>query len=180
MTGGGGCSDVSTPAHCPGMTDVEYRTEFSFWTLASSLLIFATDPRDLTPIMKEVLFNTELIAVNQDPDTRPGMGIVRVNTGACGFPEPLNKSCELWHRPPGSDGSHYVLLFNLNDLSSSGPPSGPNVSYSVQWADIGLPPSSQAIVRDLWAHADLGTFSGSYTAKGIQPHEARALKISPV
>ena len=33
---------------------VEYRTEFSFWSLASSPLIFATDPRDLSPIMKEV------------------------------------------------------------------------------------------------------------------------------
>lgn len=34
------------------MTDVEYRSEFAFWSLASSPLIFATDPRDLTPIMK--------------------------------------------------------------------------------------------------------------------------------
>ena len=53
MTGGQGCNDTITP-HCPNMTDVEYRSEFSFWTLASSNLILATDPRVLTPIMKEV------------------------------------------------------------------------------------------------------------------------------
>ena len=176
MTGGQGCTN-GTAAHCPGMTDVEYRTEFSFWTLASSILLFATDPRDLTPIMKEVLYNTELIAVNQDPVTRAGMGIVRVSTFACDYATPLQKQCELWHRAPGSDGSHYVILYNPNDLIN-GPLSGPNVTITVKWTDIGLPSSTSAAVRDLWAHADLGSFTGSFTAQGVQPHEARTLKVT--
>ena len=52
--------------HCPGQTDTEYRTEFSLWSLGASSLIVATDVRNMTDIMKEVLLNTEVIAVNQD------------------------------------------------------------------------------------------------------------------
>ena len=45
MIGGQACSNTPGAPHCPGQTDVEYRTEMSFWALASSPLIFATDPR---------------------------------------------------------------------------------------------------------------------------------------
>ena len=129
------------------------------------------------PTFLQVLWNVELISVNQDTDLRQGMGIVRVSSGACGFPQPLNKSCELWHRPAGADGAHHVILFNPNDLAT-GPLSGPNVSYSVAWSDIGLPSNAAASVRDLWLHKDLGTYTGSYNAVDIQPHEARTLKVT--
>lgn len=52
--------------HCPEQTDTEYRTEFSLWSLGASSLIVATDVRNMTDIMKEVLLNAEVIAVNQD------------------------------------------------------------------------------------------------------------------
>ena len=134
-------------------------------------MIFATDPRDLTPIMKETLFNTELISVHQDPNPRPAMGAVRISTGACGGTAP----CELWARAPGTDKAYYVIMYNPNAAGSR------NVSFSFTWAAIGLPAGAQATVRDLWAHKDLGSFTGSYaTAADIAPHEARTLKVSPM
>ena len=36
------------------MTDTEYRTEFSLWSIMGSSLIVATDVRNMTDIMKEV------------------------------------------------------------------------------------------------------------------------------
>lgn len=54
MTGGEGCPDNAPMAHCPGQTDVEYRTEFTMWCMISSPLIVATDIRNMTAIMKEV------------------------------------------------------------------------------------------------------------------------------
>ena len=54
MTGGQGCKDNTPMVHCPGMTDIEYRTEFSLWSIMSSSLIVSTDVRNLTDIMKEV------------------------------------------------------------------------------------------------------------------------------
>ena len=53
-TGGQGCSDYKPLEHCPGQTDVEYRTEFSMWCIIGSSLIVATDIRNMTDIMKEV------------------------------------------------------------------------------------------------------------------------------
>jgi alpha-galactosidase len=76
MTGGQGCHDqcvgsrddtgvcnFTTPAHCPGMSDAEYRTEASLYTVVSSPLMVGTDIRLMTPIMKELLLNTEAIAI---------------------------------------------------------------------------------------------------------------------
>lgn len=169
MIGGQACNDTD-PHGCAGQTDVEYRTEFTFWALAGSPLLLATDPRALTPIMREVLFNTELIAVNQDPTPRAAMGVVYVRDAACGGAVP----CEVWARPPGADGAHYAILFNPNALNTT------PVAIAMTWADLGLAASVQADVRDLWAHRDLGSFTGAYaTAADVAPHEARALKIAP-
>ena len=44
MTGGAGCG-TNTTEHCPGMSDIEYETEFAMWTITSSPLIVATDLR---------------------------------------------------------------------------------------------------------------------------------------
>jgi alpha-galactosidase len=179
MTGGQACNSTdNVTTHCPGQTDVEYRTEFSFWALASSILLFSTDPRALSPIMAEVLLNTELLAANQDAATRPGMGVVRLATVACA-PAQL-APCELWHRAPGADGAHYVLLYNPNDLAG-GPGSGPNVTITLDLGAVpGLPAGASVRVRDLWAHADLPTATGAVVAGGVQPHEARALRLAPV
>merc|ERR1712232_16415 len=79
MTGGEGCADQgnndttdkglwdwTTPKHCPGMTDNEYRTEMSLYIVVSSPLMIGTDIRLMRPIMKELMLNNEAIAINQD------------------------------------------------------------------------------------------------------------------
>ncbi|CAF1528017.1 unnamed protein product, partial [Rotaria sordida] len=55
-----------------------------------------------------------------------------------------------------SDGSQAVLLFNRVNSGSE--------TITVEWSDIGFPTNHSAIVRDLWARKDLGTFTGSYTS----------------
>ena len=65
-TGGAGCA---VGAHCPGMSSEEYRTEFSVWSLTQSPLLIATDVRNMTPLMREVLLNRELIELHQSTAT---------------------------------------------------------------------------------------------------------------
>ena len=48
------------------MTYTESRTEFSFYALWASPLVFATDPRNMSEAKRSILMNTELIDVNQD------------------------------------------------------------------------------------------------------------------
>ena len=46
----------------------------------------------------------------------------------------------------------------------------------MRWADIGLAPGD-ALVRDLWAHADRGVVADSFTAT-VEPHGTVMLKIT--
>ena len=51
------------------MTDTEYRTEFSIWCLLAAPLLVATDVRNLTDIMKEVInkiYKDNYIIINID------------------------------------------------------------------------------------------------------------------
>jgi len=50
----------------------------------------------------------------------------------------------------------------------------------VQWNDIGFLANHSAFVRDLWAHKDLGIFTGNYTSPNIDAHAVMMLKITPM
>jgi alpha-galactosidase len=90
MTGGQGCSD-DPDKRCPGMSDEEYRTEFGMWCLLAAPLLVVTDVRTMTDIQKELLLNTELIAVNQDKLGHQGDRIGFFN---CSTNE--KTACQIW------------------------------------------------------------------------------------
>ncbi len=76
---------------------------------------------------------------------------------------------EVWAGPL-SDGSQTVVLLNrANDGSEP---------ITVKWSDIGFPVDHSAVVRDLWARKDIGTFTGNYTSPNIDHHAVMMLKIT--
>jgi len=154
-TGGQGCSNGDP--HCPGQTDVEYRTIFSIWCIVNAPLLVSTDVRVLTPIMKEVLLNKELIDVNQDKLATSGDVIATV-----GCP-----GCLVWGKPL-ADGSWAVGLFNSDNVAHS---------MMLDFTDVGKM-GATLMVRDLWKHADLGSMIGNVTAM-VGPHETVVYKLSP-
>ncbi len=81
----------------------------------------------------------------------------------------LKPELEIWAGPL-SDGSQAVLL--LNRVNNGSEP------ITVQWNDIGFPVDHSALVRDLWARKDLGTFTGNYTSPNIDYHSVMMLKIT--
>lgn len=78
----------------------------------------------------------------------------------------MTSGLEIWHVPM-IDGSTVVLLFNQNSYSAS---------ITVTWEQIGLKPGSYD-VRDLWAHADLGPFTNSFTAE-VRMHAVVMVKLT--
>jgi alpha-galactosidase len=164
--GGPACGPNST-SHCPALTEVEYKSIFSFESLGNSLLIFSTDPRNLTSIMSEILFNTELIAVNQDSGLN--RGIQPLFNQSCGSVLP----CEVWHKT-NSTGAHFVLVFNPNSLGSA------NGTLVLNLTQVSPSLSQPVTVRDMWLHQDLGVFSNTIQLSNLQPHEARTLQIQLV
>jgi len=139
-----------------GMTIPEYRAHFSFWALLAAPLISGNDVRSMTPEIKEILTNPDVIAVNQDKLGREGRRIAK------------NGDLEVWAKPL-SDGSRAVILFNRGSSESE---------ISVNWVQIGYPEHLAAKVRDLWAHKDVGSFTGNYSAK-VSSHSVVMVEIAP-
>ncbi|CAF1131676.1 unnamed protein product, partial [Adineta ricciae] len=78
---------------------------------------------------------------------------------------------EIWAGPL-QGGSQSVVLLNRGEND--------NEQITVNWTDIGFPMNQAASVRDLWAHQDLGIFTGNYTSSNIASHAAVMLNITLV
>jgi len=124
-----------------GMSETEYRTHMSLWSLLAAPLLAGNDLRDVSPGILEILLNKEVIAVDQDKLGKQGVRISK------------NGDLEVWARPL-ADGSHAVCLFNRGDASAK---------VTARRSDLGVKGSCK--VRDLWAHADRGKFSDEYAAE---------------
>jgi alpha-galactosidase len=139
-----------------GMTTTEYRAHFSLWAMLAAPLIAGNDLRNMTPEIRDILTNKEVIAVDQDPLGREGRRVWEEGDG------------EIWSKEM-QDGSRAVAL--LNRGASSHP-------IAVSWEQIGYPAHLSAAVRDLWAHKDLGTFTGKFSAS-VESHAVEMLTVRP-
>jgi alpha-galactosidase len=82
-----------------GMTNTEYRSHFSLWAMLAAPLMAGNDMRSMSPEIKDILTNKEVIAVDQD-----ALGIE-------GHRVRKDGDLEVWARPL-KDGSRAVILFN--------------------------------------------------------------------
>ena len=139
-----------------GMSLPEYRAHLCLWALLAAPLIAGNDVRSMSPEIKEILTNGEVIGVNQDKLGHEGHRVKK------------NGDLEVWAKRL-ADGSRAVILLNRSAAESE---------ISVGWEEIGYPTHLPAKVHDLWAHKDVGTSTGSYSAK-VPSHAVVMVKIAP-
>jgi alpha-galactosidase len=139
-----------------GLTTAESRAHFSFWALFAAPLMAGNDLATMTPETKEILTNTDVIAVDQDPLGMQGRKVWD------------NGPQEVWMKPL-ADGSRAVILFNRGTEAGN---------ITVNWEDISLFPGGAAHVRDLWKKSDVGVMTGRYRVS-VGPHDVVMLKITP-
>ena len=142
-----------------GLTHDEAVSHFSLWCLVKSPLILGNDLRNMSADTLAILTNDEVIAINQDP------------LGVQGHQVANSSAFDVWAGPL-SDGSIAVVLFNRNDSATA-------ASITARWTDIGLPEGAKATVRDLWTHQDVGSFTGSFSVKGLVPRASATVRITP-
>ncbi len=123
-----------------GMTDEEYRTHMSLWSILASPLLAGNDIRDMKPEIAGILMNKEVIAIDQDKLGKQGKRIAK------------DGEKEIWSKPL-ADGGEAVALFNRG---------ADTASVTAKWSDLGI--TGSHTVRDLWKHADLGKKSGEFSA----------------
>ncbi|MGC4087804.1 MAG: glycoside hydrolase family 27 protein [Polyangiaceae bacterium] len=137
-----------------GMTDIEYRTHFSMWAMMAAPLIAGNDVARMSDATRQILLNDEIIAVDQDP------------LGKQGRPISASKTLEVWSKPLSGSSSYAVALFNRTAAAAD---------ISVSWSELGI--TGSATVRDLWAHANLGSIVSGYTATNVPSHGVVILKV---
>jgi hypothetical protein len=81
----------------------------------------------------------------------------------------VQQDTEVWAGPL-FNGSQAVVLLNRNSTNSE--------MITIKWTDLGWSATQPALVRDLWAQQDVGTFTGSYTSPNIERHAVQMLKIT--
>lgn len=140
-----------------GMTNEEYRTHMSLWSMLAAPLLAGNDLRTMSEGIKDILTNREVIAIDQDPDGTPVRRISDPESTAVVLERPLH------------GGSTAVGLFNKADQPQD---------ITVQWSDVGLA-NKPLKVRNLWKHADVPASGASYTAT-VPAHGVVLLRVTPV
>jgi alpha-galactosidase len=137
-----------------GMSETEYRTHMSLWSLLAAPLLAGNDLRDVPPAILEMLTNKEVIAIDQDP---LGKEATRVSKQG---------NLEVWARSLAG-GAYAAGLFNRGESQAK---------VTARWSDIGI--SGKARVHDLWAHADRGQVEGEFTAD-VPAHAVVLIRLEP-
>jgi len=129
-----------------GMSDIEYRTHMSLWSLLAAPLLAGNDLRSVSPEILAILTNKEAIAIDQDTLGKQGKRVSKAG------------DLEVWMRPLAG-GAYAAGLFNRGESPAR---------MTLRPADIGI--ASFLKLRDLWAHADVAStteFSGEVPAHGV-------------
>lgn len=118
-----------------GMTDTEYRTHFSMWSIMAAPLLIGSDLRKASPETFEIIGNKEVIAVDQDPLGKQGK-VLSSQDGRWVVAKEMK------------DGSRTVALFNETGTAQS-------IATSAK--AVGLPDADGYTLRDLWQHKSYNT-----------------------
>ena len=122
-----------------GMTETEYKTHMSLWSMLAAPLLAGNDLRSMTPATLAILTNRDVIAVDQDKLGKQAKQVWK------------SGDQEIWTRPL-SGGATAVAIFNRDKEDAK---------VSVRWVDLGI--TKKTLVRDLWLHQDVDAQGPEYS-----------------
>jgi Alpha galactosidase A/Alpha galactosidase C-terminal beta sandwich domain len=139
-----------------GMTAEEDKSHFSMWCILSSPLVLGNDLTKISRQTKNILTNTEVIAVNQDTT---GIQAQIVSDNGAGL--------QVWAKNLNGKQSleRAVVLFNRSNADTT---------MTLKLSDLNL--VGPASVRDIWLHTDLNKINSEYTTK-VPSHGVVMLKV---
>jgi len=139
-----------------GMSETQYRAQFSLWAMLAAPLIAGNDLTHMPAAIRTILTNKEVIAVDQDP------------LGVEGHRAFKDGDAEIWVRPL-SGGREAVVLLDRGTRP---------LRIRLDWSVLGLPGYVPLRFRDLWRHEDLPAATKSLTFE-VAPTSAIMLRETP-
>ncbi|MFB1045181.1 NPCBM/NEW2 domain-containing protein [Streptomyces chrestomyceticus] len=130
-----------------GMTDTEYRSHFSLWSMMAAPLLIGADLRKASQATFDILDNREVVALDQDPLGKQAQ-VLKSEGGRWVLSKPL------------ANGDRAVALFNETDRPQ-------HITTTAQ--EAGLPQASGYRLRDLWKDENThtaGEIAGTVPAHG--------------
>ena len=138
------------------MTTAEYRSHFSLWAMMAAPLMAGNDVANMDEATRSILLNKEVIAIDQDKMGVQGRRVAKEGDR------------EIWVKPL-ADGGRALLLFNRGEQPE-------RIRATAE--HLGVPAGFRGKVRDLWAHKDVGRWSGTIGAT-VEPHGVAMYRIQP-
>jgi alpha-galactosidase len=149
----GNARKTDEPAKMTALTPDEQYAYMSMWALMAAPLVYSGDMSRLGEFTLNVLCNSEVIDVDQDPLGKQAR-IVRQSEE------------ELVLAKPMEDGSVAVGLFNLGETEKP---------VGVKWEELGV--KGRQRVRDVWRQKDLGAFAERYEVP-VARHGVRLVRVA--
>ncbi|KMT16789.1 hypothetical protein BVRB_2g042760 [Beta vulgaris subsp. vulgaris] len=143
-----------------GMTYHEYRAHFSIWALMKAPLLIGCDIRNMTAETLEILSNTEVIGVNQDP-----LGVQGRKVHASG----PNDCQQVWAGPL-SGNRIAVALWNRCPSAAV---------ITAGWNVLGLQSSVSVSIQDLWQHKLIAKDAVSSFGVRVESHDCAMYIFTP-
>lgn len=147
-----------------GLTDIEYKSHFSLWCMIAAPLIAGNDLRAMTPAIKSILTNKDVIAIDQD------------SLGNQGFRYKVADGIEIWVKLLQNNEIAVCFFNRTNEIKNL------NIDWSKQYfCDLNndcklIPVNENMIVRDVWTKKILGTFKDVLKTT-IQPHDVLLTRL---
>lgn len=169
-TGADGLNKFAGPGHWndpdmlevgnAGLTLAESRAHFSLWCILAAPLMAGNDVRHMSPEIRAILTDPEVIAIDQDPLGKQGFRALA---------EP-SRNIEVWVKEL-SNGEWAVCALN----TSSAP-----AEITVEWDRFHhwFLKGKHYSVRDVWAKRDVGTTHQNVTAQ-LPSHDVILLRLKP-
>ena len=145
---------IDAPPSPTKLVPDEQYSYMSMWSLMASPLIFSGDMNYLDEFTLNVLCNSEVIEVDQDPLGRQAR-IVRHTESDFVLAKPME------------DGSLAVGLFNIGEQQAR---------IQVTWTELGL--EGQRRVHDVWRQKDIGRASDQVTVE-VNRHGVTMVRLFP-
>ncbi|TCC92449.1 glycoside hydrolase family 27 protein [Pedobacter frigiditerrae] len=137
-----------------GCTDNEYQSQMSMWCMLNSPIYASNDIRKMDEAAKNILLNSEVIALNQDPLGKQAER--KINT-------PI---WDVFIRPL-ANGDYAIAILNKSSIVQDS---------KINFLELGLEGKYQ--VKDLWLHKIIG-IANKWTGK-ITSHETKVFRLKKV
>jgi alpha-galactosidase len=135
------------------MTDTEYRTHMSLWSMLAAPLIAGNDVRNMSAAIRDILTNREVIAVDQDRAGRQAKRVWQLGRQ------------EVWTKPL-ANGDTAVAVFNRASETAK---------VTFQWKDTGIT-NVPSYIRDLWSHTEQKASGPAWSAE-VPGHGVILLRV---